>query len=87
MDDEDIASRIDLSVVRFKRGCQEAADILEDALAMAPDDPTILYNLGFVLLRGGKAEKARDVLSGLVGQNPADAAARALLDEAIGKME
>jgi tetratricopeptide (TPR) repeat protein len=48
----------------------EARELIERALALAPNDPFILDSKGWVLFRQGEAQAALDVLKQAFGQRP-----------------
>jgi Flp pilus assembly protein TadD len=53
-----------LGWVRFKMGQQEdALRLMKDAVAKAPEDPTLNYHLGMAFYQFGKRAEARTYLS------------------------
>lgn len=70
---------VNLSAAESKLGRFDAAlRHLDQAYALAPDDPAVLFNRGSLLAHVGRLQDAEPLFGRLVGLNPTDAAARLL---------
>ena len=72
-----------LGVIRMRQGNLEGAvEAFQQAVALDPEDPTCLFNLGFGFWRAGKGSAAYEQLRELTRLNPLDAEAFWLLEAA-----
>jgi tetratricopeptide (TPR) repeat protein len=53
----------------------EAAASLQEAVALSPDDTTVMFQLGAVLERAGRAKEAEKVFRDVIAKDPRDAGA------------
>jgi tetratricopeptide (TPR) repeat protein len=63
-----------LALQQLKRN-DEAAAALKEAVALSPDDTTVMFQLGAVLERAGRAPEAEKVFRDVIAKDPLDAGA------------
>jgi len=73
---------INLAVLTFRKGCLNAADLLERAARNNPCDPTPLFDRGLCLLRAGRLSQAKEAFANALTLDPSDEEARSLLEQA-----
>jgi len=82
LENNHVPTLINFAILIFRKGCLDAAEILEQAAQMEPENTTPLFNQGLCLLRAGRASQAKDVLARALELDPSDEEARSLYGRA-----